>query len=911
MKPRKAAKPELTKAAEDTTLGALLAQHKSDFPKSSGLEKEASVVRDRLLQGTLAVATSLGYGLTAGGTGLLLRARLEDKFKNEREKTTADHLIAKAPLIGAGLGVLIGTRSGLAAANKLLVRDKRQVANRARRIRKDEEAWRKRLQQMGKENFNKESALNPDLKLMDHQERFIDRLVDNNGVMMAAHATGSGKTLSAIAGFERLKKNGTAKKALVVVPASLRENFVDNLKRYTNSSYSVYGPKGESSSKDIGEKSDHHYNVVSYDLFREHGDQILNDTGADTLIMDEVHKARGTEGQTYHKLKDLRGRFKNAITLTGSVVNNEPNDVVPLMDVTFTPKGHKLVSKKFFDKLFVRKDATTVGIFSPKVHIEKKLKNKAQLAKYLKGQIDYVSHQDLEKNMPKRNLEVVKVPMSEDQARIYNYSLNSVDPVTRWKIRNNLPVSQKDAKDAFSKLLQARQVSTDHGVLDETLADKNPYDYSPKVKKVIDDAVSHLEENKTNKTVIFGNLIKGQVGSVEKALKLKGIPYAKFLGMGQEGMTAKSRPKEIQDFQNGKKRLLLISGAGAEGLDLKNSTMLQMLEGHYNPERIQQAESRVRRMGSMMHLPEGERQVTIKRYMSVPKPPSLLQKIYAKAGYGGDGGVDDWVYTIAKRKDDLNSDFRDTLQANHEKVGAMSAESKEIERMGGQAIASFLSPTGRSLGELLVGTPVSSVIERRGGKRLEQMVKQKLLDRGYESLTQKKHTAKVMSESKIDERALDAALGAGSLMTGLGIIHAISPGSRFTKYLNKGVGSAVVKPVSKSIHWLLKNKVKEEGFKGGLARLSRDAMRDGSLANVVAKSVAAASLIGAAAKPVQSLAKGKTIEWALNSREKDFDTGIKNYLEKLRKKNARKYVGSKNYINEYETKQEFGIDDPT
>ena len=507
----------------------------------------------------------------------------------------------------------------------------------------------------------KKAALKKDVNLKEHQSRAIDKILDSEDKsLLAAHATGSGKTLTGIAAFEKLKEIGAAKRAIVVVPSSLRTNFVESgVKKFTTSSVSTYGPKNESKSKQIGDKSNSDYNVISYDLFREHGDKVIEDTGADTLIMDEVHKVRSNEGATYNKLRELRPKFKQAITLTGSVVNNEPNEIVPLLDITFKPTGHKLISKEFFDKNFVNKEAITKGFINPKVYVEKNIKNKDVLSKYLGKQIDYVGHEELEKFMPKKKVELVEVPMSKEQSDIYHYTLSAVDPITRWKISNNIPVGQREAQDAFSKLTQARQVSTDPSILSKDLKDKSILSISPKVKKIVEDAENHLKENDKNKIIIYGNLIQGQLDAIERGLKEKGIDHTKFLGVGNEGSSAKKRDKNIEEYMKGNKRVILISGAGAEGLDLKGTTMMQMAEGHYNPERIHQAESRARRLGSPVE------EVLVKRYVSKPSTSAIGKLINSAlntfGATSGNSGIDSWIYSVADRKMALNNQFKEVL----------------------------------------------------------------------------------------------------------------------------------------------------------------------------------------------------------------------------------------------------------
>lgn len=835
---------------------------------------------DKFLRTVKGIGGTIG-GLQLGAApGFLLRSRFEDKFKDKRDWTAKDTLLHYSPHIGAVAGGLImgakGFKSGFLPT------------------------------------LPKLASIKDTVQLKPHQEHFIGKLIENDGSLLAAHATGTGKTLTGIAGFERLKLLGKAGKSIVVVPASLRENFVDNLKKYTNSSYSVYGPKGEKASKDVSEKSNSDYNIISYDLFREHGDKILENTKADTLILDEIHRARGTEGSTYNELKDLRSKVRNAITLTGSIVNNEPNDVVPLLDITHTPTGHKFVSKSFFDKLFVQKNAVTKGFFKPKVYVEKSIKNKTQLGDYLRGKVHFVSHEALDKDLPKRVLHEENVVMTPEQSTLYNFSLSSVDPLTRWKIRNNIPVSQREAKDAFSQLMQARQVSTDPSILDKRFEGKDPYDYSPKVKKVVDDLVSHLDENSSNKSVIFGNLIKGQVGAVEEALKRRNIPYSRFLGMGQEGMTSKKRPKELEDFKEGKKKVLLISGAGAEGIDLKNTTMLQMLEGHYNPERIQQAESRVRRLGSFAHLPEEDRKVIIKRYTASPMP-SKFEKVYGALGMtSSNSGVDKWIYTIADKKDKLNKVFREALdKAPLTKTAGMfgfpgemtpedfatSNAAATVMRRGESAHSETLgSSYAMSMLKNLFSIPgaiPAKIIEKRREADVEKNLKQRLLDMGKETLINKRHYPKILAESKIDERMIDAGIGLGGLAGLAGIGSMASPKLR----------SAVIKPASMLLKGLEKFPIIPAGMQRGLRQANA-----APAAHDLLSSALTGAAIGLTLPSMIEYAKTKTMQAALAGRHGDLAKGIQIYEDKLRKKMERKYKSSKGYVNEFETKKELGID---
>ena len=70
-------------------------------------------------------------------------------------------------------------------------------------------------------------ALKEWFKPYEHQAKAIERLYANKGKMILAHEMGTGKTATSIYGFEKLRHDGKARKALVVVPSGLRANFAD------------------------------------------------------------------------------------------------------------------------------------------------------------------------------------------------------------------------------------------------------------------------------------------------------------------------------------------------------------------------------------------------------------------------------------------------------------------------------------------------------------------------------------------------------------------------------------------------------------------------------------------------------------------------------------------------------------
>jgi superfamily II DNA/RNA helicase len=151
---------------------------------------------------------------------------------------------------------------------------------------------------------------------------------------------------------------------------------------------------------------------------------------------------------------------------------------------------------------------------------------------------------------------------------------------------------------------------------------------SVKVKRLLDDVQSHLNETPDGQVIIHSELINGGIDVLEAGLKKRGLSYGKFIGKGNAGVNEKNRQQDVDDYNSGKKKIILISSAGGEGLDLPNTTMVASLDGHWNPEKINQVEARGIRMGGLSHRPEKDRKVIVNRYLTrlpVSNMDTLLQ----------------------------------------------------------------------------------------------------------------------------------------------------------------------------------------------------------------------------------------------------------------------------------------------
>lgn len=497
-------------------------------------------------------------------------------------------------------------------------------------------------------------------RLYGHQAHAIEKLIQNDGKLVMAHGTGSGKSATSIAAHNVLKSLGRGDTSLVIVPTGLRGNFAGQLKRFSPSStFEIIGTAQEKTSTPVDKiKGGKDMYIIGYALFRRHP-EIADIVKPDTLIVDEYHTVRNPAGATYDAIMDARAGVKNFIGLTGSVVNNDPADVAPLVALA---SGEQFMTKRQFKNRFERRVARVKGFFGGSKYVVG-MQNIPQMQKELAPYVDYVSTEDIAVGkMPKKDVQTVEVSMSSDQEKYYKYILGQLNPITAWQIRHNVSVSDSEVNNVFSQIIRARQVSNSLHTIDKKVTPTQSSYLTPKAKKLLDDTVNHLKTTPDGQVVIYSNLVHGGADVVAAGLRNRKIPYGVFIGKGRDlgnlKVTEESRNKAVADFQAGKSKVILLSGAGAEGLDLKNTTMVQMFDGHFNPERILQAEARGRRIGGLMHRKPENRRVQVKRYVSTIEK-DIWDKIFGK----GETSVDQWVYSTAGRKAKLNTQFFEAMKS--------------------------------------------------------------------------------------------------------------------------------------------------------------------------------------------------------------------------------------------------------
>ena len=483
------------------------------------------------------------------------------------------------------------------------------------------------------------------MKLQDHQDFTLQYAINSpNRGLFINHTTGSGKTLTAVAIAERLK---WYKECIVIAPKSLHDNFRKELSRYGVNDTGRYKFVSSNASNMIDKLETSKDELTGIDVKSLRLDNKL-------IIMDEAHNwmvgaANGSKNAT--ALYDMLMKAKNCkiIMLTASGIINSIYEIVPALNVCKGPirteDGETTTllpeSSEDFARYFIDEKAM-------------KLKNENKLRNRITGLVSYkgdlferkvlsfypmLNTKIVKENYPDRlPIKLVPIHMSSQQYGAYEQARERERLETRnaivgsgWtKGRRIILGGELKKSSIFGKStsyrIKSRQLSNVYQP-DGVDINDDIETYSPKIKSIGD------KIKVGTKTIIYSNFVKA--GVVPMASYLEHIGYKQYkpdspidkqegihgyYGIYSGDVSPEERTATLQEYNkpNSPLTILLISGAGSEGLSTKGTRRIYLMEVYWNIERILQVIARGIRYKSHEHLPEKERNVQVYIYLAIP-----------------------------------------------------------------------------------------------------------------------------------------------------------------------------------------------------------------------------------------------------------------------------------------------------
>ena len=468
-------------------------------------------------------------------------------------------------------------------------------------------------------------------KSQPHQIGAVNQLRKSHSAIFY-HGLGSGKTKTSIDAGEKLAPN---EPKLVITPAALQHNFKKELVKFN-----------------IPDKN---YHLVSYETYRRNPQHYIDKYKPKMIIADEFHRTKDPGTMTGDALRDTRPQAKYFLGLTGSVAQNHPSEIAELLH---TATGYPVLGdEKHFREKYIHNKVVKPGIIGRIVGTKRGFieegknldKFKDIASRYIhtfSGDKEYIKH------IPTVNREIKRIPMDEEQQKLYDYTFGKAPAWVKYKIKNNLPPNRHESTNMNAFLIGARQTSNATEGFGGTHS-------TPKINAVINDLQHGIKTDKNFKGVVYSNFLENGLDPLAKRLEHLKIPYGSFTGE----QSGEDRNQMVHDYNHNKLKALLISPAGGEGLDLKGTKFMGVMDPNWNPEKTNQAIGRTARFKSHELLPEKERNVKVIQYLSEPHLGLLgkLKKVFNKNIHAV--GVDEYIYNRSQEKQKLNDQFTDALKS--------------------------------------------------------------------------------------------------------------------------------------------------------------------------------------------------------------------------------------------------------
>lgn len=443
-----------------------------------------------------------------------------------------------------------------------------------------------------------------DIVLKPHQKAVVEQLKTTNGLILY-HTTGSGKTITSLVSMYQFKN-----RIIIIGPKSSRKAFLDEIFRLK---------------LDLERFS--FFTFTKIIALLEIEPYFLAES---LTIVDEAH---GIRNITKHNRELWYGLWKTSkvLLLSATILVNHVCDLFVLLNIL--NKNRNLPSsKKRYESM----------------------KESINFEKEIYGKISY--YKAPEENYPEYKKIIKKVFYTSTQTTEYKkyarkilyahgkVSQEDEEQGSKWIKKYNIPEAIYELDESIQEnsfLAATRQIAN-------TMYKSSNY---PKIEGV----VSTIVADNLFPVVVYSSYLGNGIYPIYKSLLKKNISCSIISG-----------EKSISDiisivnkYNSGKLQVLLISLAGSESLDLKNTRRLHILEPFWNTSRITQVIGRVVRYKSHITLPKEDRNLIIYEWIS----------IFKENKYKG-LSADEYLQRICEYKNKENKFFNDIIisMANYKQI---------------------------------------------------------------------------------------------------------------------------------------------------------------------------------------------------------------------------------------------------
>lgn len=406
-----------------------------------------------------------------------------------------------------------------------------------------------------------------------YQIRVVEHFKKHRG-LIAVHSLGSGKTMTAIIASQCYLDMHPQQKVLVISPTSLISNFKKEMMNFG----------------DLRHKN--RYEFFSFQGFFYKYKNQPRQCKDHFLIIDEAHNLR-TEYSKSSSGKE-RGKINEVITkcaekadrillLTATPLINKKDDIAPLLNmVRDNPTIDNVITKKL-----VRKNEDNY------------------ITKVGKCKFSFYERERLNNDYPRTTYEDIYLVMKPQFYTMYNKVENELMDEDIIKTFG----SESKLKPFFNGIRRAVNILSE-------LPEKDMLK-SEKIRWIL----MNLKNNPHKKTVIFSHFLDSGVEAIQKKIKSE-FPSVRVDHI-TGSQTKKRRAEIVAEYNNNEIDVLFISKAGGEGLDLKGTRQIILMESGWNENTEHQVIGRGVRFKSHSHLHPDEQNVVIYRLYHIKKDENV------------------------------------------------------------------------------------------------------------------------------------------------------------------------------------------------------------------------------------------------------------------------------------------------
>ena len=388
------------------------------------------------------------------------------------------------------------------------------------------------------------------------------------------------------------------------------------------------------------------------------------------LIVDEAHRLRSYSGKIPRSILKEAQMAHKVILLTGTPIVNFPSDIAPLINIV--KKENVLPRNKLlFDEQFMRQEIikfkVPVKMLGVKVYETTKMKrimdikSPAKFSKMILGAVSFYQNTDTS-DFPEVIRHYYPVTMSKEQEHLHSAIERDVLSLKDIRMLKGGYVDESQQSN-FSQRLNAylnktRQVS--NLVKGEIDKDKESvlYDLSTSPKLVM---MLRAVLSLPRPALVYSHYLSSGLYPFAKMLEAYNIRYRIFSGE----IKTSEKKQIIEDYNSGKFDVLLISSSGSEGLDLKRTRQIHIMEPHWNDSKIQQVIGRGIRYKSHEDLAPEKRNVEVFYWYSIFKDKDRLS-------------ADKYLIDISHQKKEIALKFYQIIQKSSIEVEDVDKELEEI-----------------------------------------------------------------------------------------------------------------------------------------------------------------------------------------------------------------------------------------